>query len=358
MGRRVLITGLASFWAGRAAQSLETRPDVEVIVGLDTAEPQVALERTEFVRADDTYSILSRLVAATQVDTVVHASLVVDSTGASGRRIHERNVIGTINLLAAITASRSVVRHVVVKSSALVYGASKRDPTWFAEQTRRSAPARTTVERSLIEVESALDSLVEENPSISVAILRFANVLGDEIVTPLSRGLRLPLAPTIAGFDPQMQFVEQTDVVRAIDFAVERELAGVYNVAGAGRLPWSEIRRIAGRPPLLLPPWLTALATEPLARLGIVDLPPEVIDLLRFGRGIDTRRLVEKGFTYRYTTAGAVERFVERSRMQGAIGHYPDRGGYQADVEAFFRHSPSVVRGDRSGGRDDRCGAR
>ena len=47
---------------------------------MDTAEPVVALERTEFVRADDNYSILARLVRATQVDTVVHAGLVVDSS--------------------------------------------------------------------------------------------------------------------------------------------------------------------------------------------------------------------------------------------------------------------------------------
>ncbi len=65
MGRRILITGIASFWGGRIAKALEARPDVDVIVGLDTDAPVVPLERTEFVRADETYSILARLVAAT-----------------------------------------------------------------------------------------------------------------------------------------------------------------------------------------------------------------------------------------------------------------------------------------------------
>src|SRR6478752_2210074 len=52
MGRRVLVTGLGTFWGGRLAQALEDDPSVEVIVGLDIEEPKVELERTEYVRAD------------------------------------------------------------------------------------------------------------------------------------------------------------------------------------------------------------------------------------------------------------------------------------------------------------------
>ena len=80
MGRRVLVTGLGTFWGGRVAQALEADPDVEVIVGLDPEEPTVELERTEYVRTDENYSILARIVKATQVDTIVHTFLVVDST--------------------------------------------------------------------------------------------------------------------------------------------------------------------------------------------------------------------------------------------------------------------------------------
>ena len=79
--------------------------------------------------------------AATQVDTIVHTHLIVDSTRASGRTLHEINVIGTMNLLAAAGASGSPVRKVVLKSSGLVYGAAKTDPYFFREEmTRTSAP--------------------------------------------------------------------------------------------------------------------------------------------------------------------------------------------------------------------------
>jgi len=98
---RVLVTGLGSFWGSHLAQKLETMPDVEMIVGLDTHEPRLPLERTEFVKADSNYSILDRIVRATEVDTILHTHLIVDSTTLPGRAMHEINVIGTMNLLAA-----------------------------------------------------------------------------------------------------------------------------------------------------------------------------------------------------------------------------------------------------------------
>jgi len=343
MGRRVLITGLQSFWGGRVAQALEGNPDVDVIVGLDTDEPTLPLERTEFVRADQSYSILSRIVRATQVDTILHTFLVVDSTRVSSRTLHEQNVIGTMNLLAAAGASGSSVRHVVVKSSTLVYGSSWQDPVWFREELPRVAPAQSRVERSLVEVESYLRDFAEDNPHVTVTLLRFANVLGTDISTPITRALQLPLVPCVFGFDPMIQFVEEDDVVRAIEFVTNAGLPGVYNVAGDGRLPWSEVAAICGKRLAPLPPTGTSLAAAAMAPLG-VELPPELLDLLRYGRGVDNRRLKQAGFDYRYTSAGAVASFAQAVRLRRTVGSPRPSYRYEQDVEQFFRHSPAVIR--------------
>jgi UDP-glucose 4-epimerase len=342
MGRRVLVTGLGSFWGGRVAQALEADPTVDIIIGLDTDEPTVPLERTEFVPADQSYSILSRIVQATRVDTVLHTFLVVDSTRATGQQLHEQNVIGTMNLLAAAGAAGSSVRHVVVKSSTLVYGSSSRDPTWYGEDTPRAAPARTRVERSLLEAESYVHDFATDNPHVLVTLMRFANVVGTDIVTPITKALRLPLVPCVLGFDPQLQFVEEDDVVRSIEYVTREAIGGAYNVAGDGRLPWSEVAAICHKRLAPMPPIATGLATAPLALLG-VELPPELLDLLRFGRGVDNAKLKIAGFTYRYTSAGAVENFARSVRLQRSVGRR-DAYRYRRDVEQFFRHSPSVVR--------------
>jgi UDP-glucose 4-epimerase len=326
------------------AQALEQDPDVEMIVGLDTVTPSVALERTEYVRADQSYSILSRIVRAAQVDTIVHTFLVVDSTRMSGRALHETNVIGTMNLLAAASAAGAPVRQIVVKSSSLVYGSSFRDPVWFREETPRSGPPNTRIESSLLEAEGYLRDFAEDNPHVVVSLLRFANVLGTEIVTATSQALERQTAPYIFGFDPLLQFVEEGDVVRCLEFVTKHGVAGIYNVAGDGRLPWSEVANICGARLLPLPPVLTNVAAAPLRELGLLDLPSELLSLLRFGRGIDNRRLKEAGFTYRYTSAGAVENFARARRLRRVVGEAPPEYTYERDVEAFFRHSPAVVR--------------
>jgi UDP-glucose 4-epimerase len=344
MGRRVLVTGLGAFWGGRVAQVLEADPNVEVIVGLDREAPKIPLERTEFVKSDQSYSILSRIVQATQVDTILHTFLVVDSTRMSGRTLHEINVIGTMNLLAAAGAPGSSVRKIVVKSSALVYGATPHDPVWFREETPRSRSPHTRVERSLIEAEDYLRDFAQDNPHVTVSLLRFANVLGTDIVTPLTKALDLPMAPAVFGFDPLLQFVEEDDVVRSIEFAMRNEVPGIFNVAGDGRLPWSEVASICNKRVAPLPPVFTNLAVAPFSRLGIVDLPPEALDLLRYGRGIDNRRLKQAGFEYHYTSAGAVENFARAQRLRRTVGDSRPAYTYDPDVEAFFRHSPAVVR--------------
>jgi UDP-glucose 4-epimerase len=344
VGKRVLVTGLGTFWGGRLAQMLERDPEVDVIVGLDRFEPTIALERTEFVRSDASYSILARIVKAAQIDTILHTFLVVDSTQMSGRTLHEINVIGTMNLLAAASAPDSSVKSVVVKSSSLVYGASPQDPVWFREDSRRMHAPRTKVEKSLIEVEGYLRDFAEDNPHVCVTLLRFSNVLGPDITTPLSSALELPLVPAIFGFDPRFQFVHEEDVLGSLLFMLRGQHPGIYNVAGDGLLPWTEVAAICGKRLAPLSPYLTEVSMMPLRRLGICDLPPEALDLLRYGRGIDTRKIKRAGFNFEWTSAGAVESFWQNVRLRRTIGARTQDYRYDAEVEQFFRHSPAVVR--------------
>ena len=366
MGRRILLTGLDTFWGGRVAAVLEREPDVDMLLGMGTGTPSVELERTEYVRADNSYSLLSRLVRATQVDTIVHTFLLLDSTSTSGRALHETNVIGTMNLLAAAGASGSSVRHVVVKSSSLFYGSHPADPAWFSEETPRSRAPRHRLERSVCEVESYINDFAKENPEIVVTTLRFANVLGADIDTPTSRNLARGVMPSIFGFDPLLQFLDEDDVVSCMDFAVEHRPRGTFNVTGDGKLPVSEVASIAGAWLLPLSPLFTRTLAAPLVKAGLLSLPYELEDLLRYGRGIDTTKLAKAGFIPRRTSAGAVERFAQANRLRRAVGNQVAPYRYEEDIEAFFKRSPAVVRrgpdgmdgSDATGGPDgsDRAG--
>jgi UDP-glucose 4-epimerase len=119
---------------------------------------------------------------------------------------------------------------------------------------------------------------------------------------------------------------------------------GIYNVAGAGKLPWSEVAALCGTRLLPLPPIATKLAAAPLVRMRLIDFPPELEPLLRFGRGVDTSRIAATGFEHRYTTPGTVESFMRAVRLRRSIGKVPPTYTYEREVEEFFRRSPSAIR--------------
>ena len=74
--RRILITGLSTYWGGRLAQALEERPEVEAVIGVDRRPPKVELTRTEFVRVADTHSLIRRIVQAS-----IGIGIVAGATG-------------------------------------------------------------------------------------------------------------------------------------------------------------------------------------------------------------------------------------------------------------------------------------
>ncbi len=340
--RRILLTGLSTYWGGRLAQTLEQNPNVEAIVGVDSEDPTRELNRTEFVRVSNQHALIRRIVKAAEIDTVIDTRLVVDSAVTSPRLAHENNVMGTLNILAACSAPDSPVRKLVFKSSAHYYGTAVEDPAFFTEEMRRSHAPQTPLKRDIVEAETAVEDFRDKNPDVTVTRMRFCNVLGPDILTSHARLLSLPAVPMIAGFDPRYQFIHADDVVGALEFAVEHDLPGIYNVAPDGVLALSEIIGLLGKRPLpVLPPWGTGTAASLLRRAGF-RLPPEMLLQLRYGRGLDNRRLKGAGFTYRCTTRETVQAFAEHLRLKSVLKGVQEPYRYEKEVEDFLRWSPSV----------------
>ena len=340
--KRILVTGLSTYWGGLLAKALERFDHVEAIIGVDNEEPQVELERTEYVKVGAQHALLRRVVEAAEIDTVVDTRLVVDSTTTSSSKAHENNVIGTMNILAACSGPDSPVRKVVFKSSTHFYGCEQDDPAFFDETMGRPHPPSTPVERDITEAEASLNDFAEKNPEVTVTILRFANVLGPDVHTAHINLLSLPAVPMILGFDPRYQFVHEDDVVHALEHAVVEALPGIYNVAADGVLALSEVIGLLGKPYApVLPPWGTGLATGLLGRLGL-HIPPEMQKQLRFGRGVDNRRYKAAGFHYGHTSRETVIALAEHLRLHRLQRGAAEPYRYEREVEEFLRWSPHV----------------
>jgi UDP-glucose 4-epimerase len=340
--KRILITGISRYWGGRLAQALEAFPEVEAVIGVDNEEPQVELERTEYVKVGAQHALLRRVVEAAEIDTVVDTRLIVDSATMAGSRAHEHNVMGTMNILAACTGADSPVRKVVFKSSTHYYGCNQDDPAFFDETMRRPHPPRTGTERDIVEAEASLTEFAERHPETAVTILRFANVLGPDVETSHIKLFSLPVVPMILGFDPRYQFVHEDDVVHALEHAVAHRAPGVFNVAGDGVLALSEVAGLLGKQYApVLPPWGTGIAASVIRRIG-VDIPPEALNQMRFGRGVDNRRYKASGFRYQHTSREAVLKLGEYLRLHPVVRGAQEPYRYEREVEDFLRWSPHV----------------
>ncbi|MGK2955360.1 MAG: NAD-dependent epimerase/dehydratase family protein [Solirubrobacterales bacterium] len=346
--RRVLVTGLSTYWGGRLAAALETNPEIDVIIGVDSSEPTRELERTEYVKVGAQHGLIEKIVRAARIDTVVDTRLVVDSVrGPAGTRpksVHENNVIGTLNILAACSATDSPVRRLVFKSSAHWYGCAQDDPAYFTESMNRKHRPKTAIEHDLVEAEAAVDDFRQRRPDVTVSVLRFTNVLGAEVDTSHVHLLSLPLVPMVLGFDPRYQFVDEVDVVHALEHVTIRDLPGVFNVAGDGVLTLSETISLLGKHPIpAIPPWGTGLAASALRRFGMT-LPEEMVDQLRFGRGLDNRLFKSTGFHYRNTSRETVLHLRDRLRLNPVASGVANPYRYEPEVEEFLKHSPHVIR--------------
>ena len=351
ISRRVLITGLSTYWGGRLAQALEADPRFEAIIGIDKTPPKVELQRTEFVRVLDQHSLIRRLVEAAEIDTVVDTRMVVDSIVTTPRLAHENNVLGTMNILTACTGPDSPVRKVVFKSSAHFYGAHQDDPAFFTEAMDRPHPPRTPLERDIVEAEGAVREFSERSPDTTVTVLRFTHGLGPDLRTSLPRLFGGPVVPAILGFDPRCQFIHADDIVGCLEHAVRNDLDGAFNCAADGVLSLSEVADLLGKPLApILPPWGTGLAAGVLRRAGL-QLSPELQTLMRFGRGLDNRKLKASGYRYRYTTRETVLKLREYQRLHPLLRRPTEPYRYEEEVEEFLRYSPSVRPATRHRGR-------
>ncbi|HEX8854301.1 MAG TPA: NAD-dependent epimerase/dehydratase family protein [Thermoleophilaceae bacterium] len=340
--KRVLVTGISTYWGGRLAQALERDSEIEAIVGVDSRDPTRELDRTEFVKVGTQHALLRRIVEAAEIDTVIDTRLVPDSSVLKPSAAHENNVIGTMNILAACSGPNSTVRKFVFKSSAHYYGTAQDDPAFFTEAMRRPHPPTTPIERDIVEAEAAVADFADKNEDVSVTVMRFANVLGPDVETSHTKLFSLPAVPMILGFDPRYQFVHEDDVVAALKHGVEFELRGIFNVAADGVLALSEVAGLLGRPYApILPPWGTGLAANVLSRLG-VRVPPEMLSQLRFGRGLDNRKLKATRFEYRCTTRETVAKFAEYLRLSPILRGVQEPYRYEREVEDFLRWSPHV----------------
>lgn len=288
---------------------LAADPAVERVVGIDTRPPVGDLGGVKFVRADIRTPVVGKVIAVEDIDTIVHLDVHPSEQfrGRSGAK--ERNVIGTMQVLAAAQRSSSVQKFVLGSSTA-VYGTSPRDPAMFTESDNARGGVRLGFPKDIVEVESYVRGFSRRRPEVIVTTLRSAQVLHPSIPTPLRNFLVNPVVPGALGFDPRVQFLHLEDALSVFTESVAHDRWGTFNVAGPGVMLLSQICRRLGKPVVPLPPIGFAAASRRVIAMMGGEISPDLHRLLMYGRSVDIAALREIfGYEPQYSTEETFEAF-------------------------------------------------
>ncbi|HET6508295.1 MAG TPA: NAD-dependent epimerase/dehydratase family protein [Baekduia sp.] len=315
--RRVLITGVSGPLGARLATRLAADPGVEHVVGIDTRRPPAPLaDRITFVEADLTAGELAPILQVAAPHVVIHHDITqFPEPGRSRRHLHDLNVIGTLQVLAACSELPGL-RQLVVRSAAAIYGSAPDAPAFFTEDLARSATLRTRFQRDIAELERLVAAFARRHPAVVCTTLRLQPVIGTTLDSPIMSLFRSPVVPTFLGFDPRLQLLLDEDALGAIVAAVNVPVRGPVNVAADGTVSLARMLRRLGKRALPIAAPVYAPTVRALARAGVVPpIDDDVVSYLRHGRGVDTTRMrAELRFVPTRTTVEAIDAVAARLR--------------------------------------------
>ena len=262
-GRNLLVTGAGGQLGRLVLRRLAACPDIGSIVAVDRELVPVPPGATSlrFDVGEDTEALAA---AATDADVVIHLAWIQPTADTDDPN---RPILDQV--LRACEVGE--VRHLVVISSATVYGAWPHAPLPISEvEVLRPNPGFRYAEVKA-ELERRIVQWRREGPA-SVTVLRPAPAVADGQMSWLGQSLMDAVALRAGIDDPPVQFLHVDDLASAVVVAAAQQLDGPYNVAPDGWLAGADMRALLGpRPRLRLPvavaerveDWLASTPSSP-----------------------------------------------------------------------------------------------
>ena len=146
-------------------------------------------------------------------------------------------------------AAAANAQHVVLVSSALVYGAWANNPVPLTEQAALRPDVEFAYARQLGAAEQVVDEWRLSATGRTVTVLRPAVAMAADGTSGLARALAAGMGQRAGEADPPAQFLHLDDLATSVVLAARRRLDGVYNVAPDGWVAGERVRALAGAVP-------------------------------------------------------------------------------------------------------------
>jgi UDP-glucose 4-epimerase len=279
----IVVTGICGRLGRRLARQLHRERHV---IGLDRRAFPDKPKDIEHHEIDLRRKKAKDVFRQGRVAALVHLGVMHNPRGNSEDH-HTWNVAGFQKLLEYVR--QYDVPKVVLLSSANVYGPRPDNAQFLSEDAPLLGAQAFSDIRDLVELDMLAQSFFWKHPHTETVILRPTHILGTVKNAP-SNYLRLPMVPTLMGFDPMMQVVHQDDVVSAIRMALEPGVRGIYNIGGPPPLALSQALRLLGRPSVPVPHAMAKFSLNSLFKAHIASFPAPELDFIRYVCMVDDRR--------------------------------------------------------------------
>ena len=240
--------------------------------------------------------VLARLNGTTTLADEQDCEVLVWLTAANAEARARRHESATEGLTATLVAARGA-RHVVLVSSAMVYGAYSNNPVPLTEDAALRPNVHFAFARQLGAVEQLVDEWRRAVPGRTVTVLRPALAMAADGTGPVARALAAGMGQRAGEDDPPAQFLHLDDLTSAVVLAAERELDGVYNVAPDGWVAGERVRALSGEVPRIkLPERLAEIASRLRWRFQRGPIPPGMRSYTRWPWLVANDRLKAEGW--------------------------------------------------------------
>lgn len=208
--------------------------------------------------------------------------------------------------LAEALASCPHLSHVVLVSSAMVYGAWANNPVPLTEDAALRPDVEFTYARQLGAAEQLVDDWRRAELGRSVTVLRPAVSMAADGTSGLAAALAAGMGQRVGEDDPPAQFLHLDDLASAVVLASERRLDGVYNVAPDGWVEGERVRALAGAVPRVkLPDRVAEVISNQRWRFQRGPIPPGLRSYTRWPWLVANDRLKAEGWQPRVTNEQA-----------------------------------------------------
>lgn len=309
MSLNILITGSEGYLGRRLVTLLGS---AHAIVGIDIHEQ--ADQPYRYFNMDIRDPALASLLSEHQITHVIHLASVMKASDDRARD-YDIDVNGTANVLSCCLAAG--VAHITVSSSGAAYGYHADNPHWLTEEHSLRGNDHFAYSQHKRLIEEMLADHRQRHPSLKQLILRPGTVLGAHTHNQITNLFEQRRLLAVKGSPSPFVFIWDEDVVAIIAKGVTESKTGMFNLAGDGAMPMTEIATVLNKPLLQLPAWLLHAALTIGHKTGLTQYSAEQLDFLRYRPVLSNRALKhEFGYTPRKTSREVFEYFVQHNQAR------------------------------------------